>query len=138
MINSGRTFPANGSLIQSAKPVSDEGWGARPHLLPRAWADSTHPSLTRSCRPASTLPQDHAAGGACQHPRRHGAASRRGLERTARDDLRPAAKPLSGSQPASPSSRKDALAWPNCPSLEVYKPQQGRHLLEAGQKDPCH
>ena len=90
------------------------------------------PTLTHHQSPC------HAAGGACQHPRRHGAASHRGLERTARDDLRPAAKPLSGSQPALPSSRKDALAWPNCPSLEVYKPQQGRHLLEAGQKDPCH
>lgn len=41
-------------------------------------------------------------------------------------------------RPASPSSRKDALAWLNCLSLEVCKPQQGRPLLEVRQKDPWH
>lgn len=131
--------------------MGSKGQGAHPHLLPGAWADSTDsvpdsPLQAHEHRP----PQGHHGRQLGPRANTHDGTRlppTEGWSRGARDDLRPAAKPLSGSwaedrgmAPGDRSETRVTQLEEGCSRVAELPvpggvgPQQGRPLSEAGQR----
>lgn len=179
MKNSEGTFPADGNLIQATsqsvtrsekpeqpqtccppqvsahrKTVRSSKWvpgpGRRPHPLPCEPGQTARPASDSPCRPMSTTAGHHGRRWATWPPT-YGTRlpPHRGLERGARDDLRPAAKPSVGlmgrgqgdglgdrSETRHPA-RGRMLEWLNCLSLEAASHSRADPCRRRGRRTPA-